>query len=103
MKNYVFCGGILKYNYAYIDLNVDKDYIADSLFYKNKIHVSFKNEYSRDGDKYRIIFCKIRKKDKEKFETALEEIKNKMNLFGHTDYEEWCDKFMKELGCNETV
>ena len=33
----------------------------------------------RDGDKYRVIFCKIRKKYKAQFEKALEELENKMN------------------------
>lgn len=97
MKNYLFLGGWLRLSYAYIDLDVDENYVADSLFCKAKIPVKFGQEYSREGDKYRIIFCKIRRKYKDKFEAALEELKNKMNLLGHIDYEEWCNKFMKEL------
>ena len=96
--NYLFFGGKFKLKYAYVDLNVDSDYVADSLFYKREIPVSFKDEMVRDGDKYRIIFCKIPRKYKESFEEALKEIYTKMDLLGHTDYKEYCSKLMKEMG-----
>lgn len=95
--NYLFLGGFLKLGYAYIDLNVDSDYVADSLFYKRQIPVYFKDEMVRAGDKYRIIFCKISRRYRKQFEEALEELKSKMALLGHLDYEEYCNNFMKEL------
>ena len=87
--------------YMYIDVNRDHDYIADSLFYKRKIPVHFKDEMVRDEDKYRIIFCKIRKKYRKQFEDALEELKNKMHLLGYTDYEEYCERLMVEIAETE--
>lgn len=96
-RHYVCLGGWIRLYYMYVDLNVDQDYVADSLFYKRRIHVKFTDEMCRDGDKYRPIFCKIRKKDRKTFEEALEEIPVKMSLLGHNDYEDYCRKLMDEL------
>ena len=52
---------------------------------------------ARDGDKYRFIFCKIWSKDKQRFEEALAEIQNKMYLFGHNDYNDYCDHMIKHI------
>ena len=98
MKNYLFLGGLFKLAYAYIDINVDSDYIADSLFYKRHIPVRFKDEMAREGDNYRIIFCRIPRKYRAAFEEALEEIKTKMILLGHNDYEEYCKNLFAEMG-----
>ena len=50
-------------------------YLADSLFYKRKIIVKFKDEMVREGDKYRIIFCTVHRNYQKDFEEALEELK----------------------------
>ena len=96
-RHYVYFGGLLNLKYMYMDLNVDQDYVADSLFCKRGIHVKFGEEMCRDGDKYRAVFCRIRKKDRQAFEEALEEIPVKMSLLGHNDYEDYCRKLMDEL------
>lgn len=96
--NYVRIGGWFNLKYMYVDLNVDQGYAADSLFYKCGVHVNFGDERYRDGDKYRVIFCRIRKKDKKAFEEALGEIPVKMSLLGHNDYEDYCRKLMDEIG-----
>lgn len=97
VKHYIYLGGKFYDNYMYFDLNVDEHYVADSLFYKREIPVKFKDEMVRDGDKYRAIFCKVRKKYKQKFEEALEELKTKMALLGHLDYEDFCYDMLKKL------
>ena len=96
--NFLFFGGLFRLGYAYVDLNRDKDYAADSLFYKRKIPVRFQDEMARDGDPYRIIFCRIPRKFRKLFEEALEELKTKMSLLGHNDYEDYCRNLMKEIG-----
>lgn len=98
MKHFLYLGNRLKSHYMYVDLNVDDNYVADSLFYKRKIPVWFSDELARPGDKYRVIFCKIRKKDRQAFEEALCELTTKMELLGHLDYVEYCNNIMKELG-----
>lgn len=97
-RTYVCLGGGFFLRYMYFDLNEGEGYVADSLFYKRKIRVKFKDEMIRDGDKYRAIFCRIRKKDKAAFEEALEEIGTKMSLLGHNDYDGYCARTLAEIG-----
>ncbi len=78
-------------HYAYFDA---PDNLADSLFYRHKVRVYFGDEYGKDGTEYKIIFCKIKKKDEDKFLAALGELSNKMILFGHSDYDEFCQETM---------
>lgn len=50
----------LKYKYfCFFDT---KNYLADRLFIKHKVRVWFMQEYEKQGTKFLIIFCKIRKK-----------------------------------------
>ena len=95
--NYLFFGGLFSLRYAYVDLNVDSGYVADSLFYRRKIRVWFLEEAVKDDDKYRLIFCRIRKKDKQRFEEALSEIRTKMAFLGHNDYDDYCDELMRRI------
>lgn len=87
MNNYLSFKGLRKTKYAYIDTS---EYLADSLFYKREITVKFKQELVKEGEEYRIIICEIKNKDTQKFEEALEELKNKMLLYKHNSYEEYC-------------
>jgi hypothetical protein len=43
--------------YAYLDT---KDYQADGLFIKHRVHVKFLQEYGKDGSSYRMIFNAMR-------------------------------------------
>lgn len=91
MKNYIYFGGRFKIRYVYFDT---PDYLADSIFCKYEIPVYYGNEWTKPGEPYKLIECKVKKKYKEKFEKALDEIPTKMNLLGHTDYEEYCQKMI---------
>ena len=99
MKNFQRLDGlsILSVQYMYID---HKDYLADSLLAQNHVSVLFGNEFSRDDSPYRIILCKVRKKDTAEFEKSMELLCNKMLLFGHNDYMEFCNNIMETLGQN---
>ena len=88
---------ILSVQYMYIDY---KDYLADSLLAQNHVSVRFENEFSRDDSSYRIILCKVRKKDTAGFEKSMELLCNKMLLFGHNDYMEFCNSIMETLEQN---
>ena len=92
MKNFLGLDGlsILSVPYMYID---HKDYLADSLLAQNHVSVRLGNEFSRDDSPYRIILCKVRKK-------AMESLRNKMLLFGHNDYMEFCNGIMETLEQN---
>ena len=99
MKNFLRLDGlsILSVQYMYIYY---KDYLADSLLAQNHVSVRFENEFSRDDSSYRIILCKVKKKDTAGFEKSMELLCNKMLLFGHNDYMEFCNNIMETLGQN---
>ena len=100
MKNFLRLGGlsILSVQYMYID---HKDYLADSLLAQNQVSVRFGGEFSRDDSPYRIILCKVRKKDIAGFEKAMELLYNKMLLFGYNGYESFCNNVMGILEQNQ--
>lgn len=77
--------------FVFVDV---KGYIADQLFIKHMVNVSFmKDEMSRPGDEpYVIVFCTVRKKDTKRFLAALDELPEMMRLHGYKDYMEYCKK-----------
>lgn len=82
--------------YAYVD---HSSYLADQLFVQNKVTMKFKGEMARENSPYCIVFCKVLKKDAERFEEALGKLKDKMLLLGHRDYSDVCceiEKIMDE-------
>ena len=80
--------------YAYVD---HCSYLADTLFVQNKVRLKFNREYTKTESPYHIIFCKVRKKDAERFEEALERLNNKMLLCGYRDYPEVCSEIAEML------
>lgn len=96
MKNYWKMSdfSIFSVLYVYVD---HKSYLADQLFIQNKVTMKFKREMAKDGSSYSIVFCKVLKKDAEKFEDALEKLKDKMLLLGYKDYTEVCGEFAKVM------
>lgn len=73
--------------YVYVDHN---SYLADTLFAQRKIVMKFKEEMTKKDSPYCIIFCKVLKRDAQKFEEALEKLKAKMLLLGYKDYVDVC-------------
>jgi hypothetical protein len=80
--------------YAYVDHN---SYLADQLFVQNKVTLKFKGEMARKDSPYCIIFCKVLKKDVERFEEALGRLEDKMLLLGHRDYPNTCSEIAKMI------
>ena len=74
------------------------EYLADGLFIQEQVRVSFGKEYSRKGSPYVLIFCRVRKKDEDRFLRALGRLEQKMLLMGYTDYSEFCSRLFTELG-----
>lgn len=74
------------------------DYLADSVFINRGLRVRFsRNEVIKPGFHYRGILCSVRRKDEHRFIDAIEDVKIKMLLCGHKDYEKECLKFLNEL------
>ena len=96
MKNYWKMSdfSIFSVSYAYVD---HSSYLADQLFVYNKVTMKFKGEMAKDDSPYCIVFCKVLKKDAERFEEALGRLKDKMLLLGHKDYPEACGEIGKMI------
>ena len=78
----------------YVFLDTER-HLADQLFIHHKVKVYFKEEFAKKGSPYRLIYCKIRKKEEQPFIAALGEMDKKTLLLGYTEYEEYCDIFQK--------
>lgn len=74
--------------FAFVDTG---GYLADQLFVKHKVRVDYGQEYAMPDCPYRVIMCRIAKKEAPGFVQALIELENKMILFGHEDYPEFCE------------
>ena len=96
MKNYWKMSdfSIFTVPYAYVD---HSSYLADQLFVQNKVTMKFKGEMTKNGSPYCIVFCKVLKKDAERFEEAMGKLKDKMLLLGHKDYLEVCSEIAKMI------
>lgn len=81
-------------NFCYIDTPA---HLADSIFRSHRVPVKFLREYRKDGTEYELIFCRIKKKYGEEFLKSLDELKTKMLICGHPDYEEFCGKIINSL------
>ena len=99
MNNYICLTSskLSKYKqYMYVDC---KNYLADYLFIKNKITVNFESDFTKDDSDYIFVYCKVKKKDHDKFIKTLGELKNKMLIMGYSDYESFCEKQINNILC----
>lgn len=96
MKNYLTLErcSLLYDHYAFIDV---PEYYADQLFVQHQVTVRFGKEYKHPDYPYVVIFCKVRKRDRDKFLTALSELDRKMILRGYPRYEEFCNAFIAKM------
>ena len=96
MKNYFTLEqfSLLYDHYAFIDV---PEYYADQLFIQHQVWVRFGKEFQHPDQPYVIIFCKVRKRDRERFLSALSELNRKMILCGYLGYEEFCHGFITKM------
>ena len=81
-------------SYAYLD---HESYFADKIIMEKGIRVKFIREMHRENAPYRIIFCKVQKRERERMESALKELENKILLAGYKDYPLYCTELEEEL------
>ena len=87
MKNYIDLGRSLPGRWErYVYLDTD-EFLARSLFVRHMIRVKVEGVMTRENEEYRLVALKVLKKDEALFLQAMEELKGKMLLFGHRDYE----------------
>ena len=96
MENYMKLEAFSLLNFHYIFIDCDR-YLADQLFISHKVRVWFGREFARKDMPYRIIMCRVRKRNNEAFIEALSEMSKKMLLLGYGDYEDKCRSIISEL------
>jgi hypothetical protein len=87
MKNYIDLGPAFPgtwEHYVYLDTD---EFLAKSLFLRHLIHVRVAGVMEREDEEYKLVDLKVRKRDEKLFLRAMEELKGKMLLFGHSDYD----------------
>nr|DAR21952.1 MAG TPA: hypothetical protein [Caudoviricetes sp.] len=96
MKNYFTLEkfSLLFDHFAFVDV---PEYYADQLFIRHQVTVHFGDEYKHPDEPYVIIFCKVRKCDRDRFLAALAELPSKMILCGYPRYDEFCREFISKM------
>ena len=96
MKNYLALEqcSLLYDHFAFVDV---PEYYADQLFIRHQVTVRFGKEYQHPDHPYVIIFCKVRKRDRDRFLAALSDLDHKMLLCGYPGYEEFCASFIASM------
>lgn len=87
MKNYIDLGKNLLgtwEHYVYLDT---QELLAKSLFVRHLVGLKLEGVMTKENEEYCLVAVKVQRKDREKFLQAMEELKGKMLLFGHRDYE----------------
>lgn len=92
--NYIEIKSILGKKYVYIDT---KDYKADNIIIEGNIRMKIIKEFHKEGEKYCLIYCKVRKDDAIRFELAMEKLKSKMLVCGYNDYNKWCENALNKI------
>ncbi len=80
---------LLNTHFAFVDT---EEHLADGLFIQNCVTVHFGPEYINPQWPYRVILCRVRKKDANRAIAALNELPRKMLLCGHTNYIASCSE-----------
>ena len=86
-------GPAMYYWFAYFDTH---DHLADCLFDHEHVSVTVEDEFAGDDDPYRIVLCRIARKDRERFLNAVDLLPSLMTYVGKTDYEAFCRAFLQD-------
>ena len=88
MKNYIDlgscnfgCGRLVIY------LDTLEEYLGIGPLEKHEVRLQYQTEMTREGEQYRMVVLKVLSKDMDRFLAAMEDLKTKMLICGHADYE----------------
>ena len=97
MKNFIDLGSCsLGRRKLMVYLDTDEYYGIGPLN-KHGVRPKLKQQMTRPDEKYRLIFLRVLKKDEPRFVAAMEDLKTKMLICGHTDYETHGGELIEEL------
>lgn len=98
VSNYIELKGHLRFGrkmFAYLD---KVPYRADRIFLDHNLKVNFMKEFESPESDYQIIMVSTKSKDAAEFRICMMELKNKMLILGHRDYDMECQRLRKLLG-----
>jgi len=97
VENYFDMGPSLSGKWKhFVYLDVEELQLA-SLLNRHQVHAKCEQVMQKENEEYLLIAVKVLKKDEDKFLKALEDLKGKMLLCGHRDYEERAGTLIQEL------
>ena len=73
------------------------EHLADQVFVQHMLRIRFKGDYQKEGEKYRLILCKVPKKGRTEFAECMKDLVRKMLLLGNTDYCEFCEQIQNQV------
>ena len=97
MRNYILYGKtrFAKHLlYAFIDV---PEALVTSVLMKHKVRAKFVHLMTREDTDYVLVQMKIHRSDRQKFLDAMEDLKTKMLICGHADYEARAGELIREL------
>lgn len=93
--NYIRIDAKSPFHVKYIYADRPKKY-SRGVFFRNRIKVKETGVSHKEGDPYILVTCVIKKWDEKKFLEALEDLEGTLIRMGHSDYSEWCEKWISE-------
>ena len=87
MKNYIKLGKSALSGWEHYVFLDTEEILAESLMNRHMVRREIEGVFAMDNEQYHMISIKIWKKDELRFLQSMEELKGKMLLFGHMDYE----------------
>ena len=97
MRNYLWYGKShfgMWLMYAYLD--VPKN-MAAGVLAKHGVRCKVERVMTREDEEYILVQVKVRRKDKQQFLNAMEDLKTKMLICGYRDYVERSGALIREL------
>ena len=97
MRNYILYGKtrFAKHLlYAFLDV---PEALATSVLMKHNVRAKFVHLMTREDTDYVLVQMKIHRNDRQKFLDAMEDLKTKMLICGHSDYEARAGALIREL------
>lgn len=88
------CFSLFNSYFGFLDT---EDYLAQGLFVKHQVKVKLCEVHVHHSIPYKILVCRVRRKDEAKIIAALNELASKMLICGYRDYLECCSGFWTEM------
>ena len=87
MKNYIKLGKKSMSSWEHYVFLDTEDILANSLMNRHMVRREVEGVLGMDNEKYCLVAIRVWKKDELRFLQSMEELKGKMLLFGHMDYQ----------------